>query len=72
MTDRAEYLQAWHEYWADIGNGVCSFDAICNMREKYGGVARKQAIPEINGIYNEKIEYLCSLIQASLENEMGE
>ena len=39
---------------------------------KYGGVARKQAIPEINGIYNEKIEYLRSLIQASLENEMGE
>lgn len=72
MTDRAEYLQAWHEYWADIGNGFCSFDAICNMREKYGGVARKQAIPEINGIYNEKIEYLCSLIQASFENEMGE
>ena len=72
MTDRAEYLQAWHEYWADIGNGFCSFDAICNMRVKYGGVARKQAIPEINGIYNEKIEYLCSLIQASFENEMGE
>ena len=38
------------------------FHAICNMRVKYGGVARKQAIPEINGIYNEKIEYLCSLI----------
>lgn len=72
MTDRAEYLQAWHEYWADIGNGFSSFDAICNMRVKYGGVARKQAIPEINGIYNEKIEYLCSLIQASFENEMGE
>ena len=35
-------------------------------------VASKQAIPEINGIYNEKIEYLCSLIQASFENEMGE
>ena len=72
MTDRAEYLQAWHEYRADIGNGLCSFYAICNMRVKYGGVARKQAILEINGIYNEKIEYLCSLIQASLENEMGE
>lgn len=25
MTDRAEYLQAWHEYRADIGNGLCSF-----------------------------------------------
>ena len=71
LTDRTEYLQAWHEYWADLANGLCSFDAICNMRANYGGVARKQAIPEINGIYNEKIEYMLSLIQESIENEIG-
>jgi hypothetical protein len=41
------------------------------MRANYGGVARKQAIPEINGIYNEKIEYMLSLIQESIENEIG-
>lgn len=70
MVDKAEYLQAWHEYWAEIGNGVPSFDAIWDMREKYGGVARKQAIPEINGIYNEKIEYMLNLIVQSIENEM--
>lgn len=70
MVDKAEYLQAWHEYWAEIGKGVPSFDAIWDMREKYGGVARKQAIPEINGIYNEKIEYMLNLIVQSIENEM--
>lgn len=40
------------------------------MRSKYGGVARKQAIPEINGIYNEQIEYMLSLIYQSIENEI--
>lgn len=71
LTDKAEYVQAWKEYWNDISNGICSFDAICNMRTKYGGVARKQAIPEINGIYNDKIEYMLSLIQKSIENEIA-
>lgn len=38
----------------------------------YGGVARKQAIPDINGIYNDKIEYMMGLIVQSIENEMGD
>ena len=42
------------------------------MRANYGGVARKQAIPEVNGIYNEKIEQMLSCIQKSIENEMEE
>ena len=70
LTDRNEYIQAWRDYWEDIANGYESFDAICNMRAKYGGVARKQAIPEVNGIYNEQIEYMLSLIQESVDNEI--
>ena len=70
MTDRSEYVQAWREYWEAIAEGWCSFDAISDMRLHYGGVARKQAIPEVNGIYNEKIEYMLSLIQKSIENEI--
>ena len=70
MVDKDEYLQAWHEYWSDIENGLSSFAAICNMRCNYGGVARKQAIPEFNGIYNSKIEYLNTLIVESLCNEI--
>ncbi len=70
LTDRATYLQAWHEYWDDIENGFSSVDAICKMRCRYGGVARKQAKPEINGIYITEIEYLNTLVQQSIENEL--
>ena len=71
IVNKEEYLTAWHEYWAEIDDGICSCDAIWDMRAKYGGVARKQAIPEINGIYNEKIEYFISLIAESVENEIS-
>lgn len=69
ITDREEYLQAWFEYWDDIASGLNSYDAIANMITDHGGVARKQPIPEINGIYNEKIEEMLSYIQQSIENE---
>jgi hypothetical protein len=69
IVDRDEYLQAWFEYWDDIASGLNSFDAIANMRTDHGGVARKQPIPEINGIYNEKIERMLSYIQQSIEDE---
>lgn len=69
MCDHAEYLEAWHNYWDDIDSGLDCYDAIDNMRADYGGVARKQPIPEINGIYNEKIDYMLTLIQQSIESE---
>lgn len=69
MSDHDEYAQAWSGYWENIRNKINNYDAIANMRAYYGGVARKQPIPEINGIYNEKIEYLLSLIQQSIESE---
>ena len=69
LCDHAEYVEAWHNYWDDIDSGLNCYDAIGNMRADYGGVARKQPIPEINGIYNEKIEYMLSLIQQSIESE---
>lgn len=69
LCDHAEYVEAWRNYWDDIESGLNCYDAIANMRTDHGGVARKQPIPEINGIYNEKIEYLLSLIQQSIESE---
>lgn len=69
FSDHAEYLEAWHNYWDDINTGLNTFDAIGNMRADFGGVARKQPIPEINGIYNDKIEYMLLLIQQSIESE---
>ena len=71
IVEREEYSRAWREYWKDKReNGYDSFTAIMIMRENYGGVARKQAIPEINGIYNDVLEEMLNYIQLSIENEM--
>ena len=69
ICDRSEYVQAWFEYWDDIESGLNCYDAIANMMTDHGGVARKQPIPEVNGIYNAKIEEMLSYIQQSIENE---
>lgn len=71
IVEKDEYSAAWREYWNDIRNGYSNFDAIYNMRCNYDGVARKQAIPEINGIYNKEVEFLCNLIQNDIERELG-
>lgn len=70
IAKREEYLQAWHEYWNDIDNGYTCPQAINKMRENYGGVARKQPQPEANGIFTEEIEYLNTLVQQSIEQEI--
>ena len=72
LCDHDEYVTAWRNYWDDLSTGLTSYDAIINMRADHGGVARKQPIPEINGIYNEKTEYMLSLIQNSIENDPGD
>ena len=69
ICDRSEYVQAWFEYWDDIESGLNCYDAIANMMTDHGGVARKQPIPEVNGIYNAKIEYKLSRIQQSIESD---
>ena len=70
ITDHDEYVSAWHDYWSDIDNGCKSYEAIMHMRSNYGGVARKQPIPRINGIYRAEIKYLCELIQENIETEI--
>lgn len=71
LVERAEYTQAWREYWDDIHNDLYSSEARWNMITKYGGMARKQAIPEINAVMNEKIEYMLSLIYQSMDEEIA-
>ena len=70
IVERSEYSQAWKEYWENKRNDMDYFTAIYEMIDKYGGVARKQAKPQINGVYNAEIEYMCSLIQESMEKEV--
>lgn len=70
IVEREEYSTAWREYWAKKESGWDSFSCIMAMRAKYGGVARKQAIPGINAFYLHDIDVLCSLIQESIEKEL--
>lgn len=70
IVERPIYSQAWKEYWTDFNNGLDYWDRISNMISNYGGIAHKQAIPEINGIYKDEIDYMLSLIQQSMENEL--
>lgn len=61
FTDKPTYCKAWREYWERVDGGMYRMDAIDLMRIEYGGVARKQAIPQFNGIYNEQIETISTL-----------
>ena len=69
IVERAEYLEAWHQYWADRETMDSGY-AIYRMRLNYGGVARKQPKPEYNGIYAQAIATLNSLVQQSIEQEI--
>ncbi|MBR5485724.1 MAG: hypothetical protein IKV41_04370 [Oscillospiraceae bacterium] len=70
IVDKGEYVQAWQDYWNDIEKGFSRFEAIDNMKLIYGGVARKQPKPELNGIFLPQIEYLKTLVQQSIEQEI--
>lgn len=70
ITDRDEYRSAWHDYWSYKDAGLSSSEARWNVICDYGGMPRKQPIPQINGIYLEEINYLCDLIQESFEKEI--
>jgi hypothetical protein len=71
IATRQEYSEAWKEYWEAKAAGANSMEAIGFMRFLHGGVARKQAIPQINGIFLEKLNRLNAAICQSIENELG-
>ena len=71
IATRQEYSEAWKQYWQDKANGADSMTAIWFMRFKHGGVARKQAMPQINGIFLEKLNRLNDAVCQSIENELG-
>ena len=72
IVEKKEYVSAWREYWKDIENGCTCREAIGNMIYCFGGVARKQEIPEINVFYNKEVDLFCELIQKDIENELEE
>ena len=71
IATRQEYSEAWKEYWEAKAAGANSMEAIGFMRFLHGGVARKQAIPQINGIFLEKLNRLNAAVCQSIENELG-
>jgi hypothetical protein len=70
IVEKEEYLKAWHEYFENKKAGASSKDAINIMFANYGGVARKQAIPQVNAFYLDKINRLIELIGASIEADI--
>ena len=71
IATHQEYSAAWAIYWGAVKEGLPTREAIWLMRCEYGGVARKQAIPQINGIFLEKLNKLNDAVCRSIENELG-
>ena len=69
---REEYSRAWREYWQAKEGGCSSREALSMMCYQYGGIARKQAIIDLNGIYmntfNAINDMVCQRIQAEIDN----
>lgn len=70
IAERKEYLSAWRQYWDDKESGLDSAQAIYMMKQTHGGVARKQPIPQFNGIYNDIRNTINDYIQESYEREI--
>lgn len=69
-TTQEEYRQAWSEYWQAKDNGHSPWEAIYQMCRKYGGVAKKQAIIMLNGIYGKELDALNDMVCNRME-QMG-
>jgi hypothetical protein len=72
ITDYQTYKKAWQEYWKNTASGIYSWEAISIMRQKYGGIARRQPIMKFNAFYIQEINTLNKLVCESIENEIQE
>ena len=71
ICDEEEYLEAWHEYWENKeANGGYSLGCIEMMKDKYGGVARKQAIPDFNALEAKMVNQFIDLVATDIEKYM--
>lgn len=63
IVDREEYLSAWREYWEIKAETGSPQIAAQNMKDRHGGMARKQCKAVINGIqlsaWNELNDLVC-------------
>lgn len=71
ICDEEEYKEAWREYWNSMEeNFHYSLGCILMMKDKYGGVAKKQAIPDTNALEAEKVNQLIELVVKDIEKYM--
>ena len=70
-TTKEEYSEAWKQYWQHKEEGFSAGEAMAVMCANYGGVARKQPIIEINGIYNDTISQINEMVCACIEVDVG-
>ena len=71
ICDEEEYLEAWHEFWSNMEeNFHYTFGCIGLMKDKYGGVARKQAIPDYNALEAEMVNQFIDLVATDIEKYM--
>lgn len=70
---KEEYSRAWAEYWMMKEQGYWPWQCIAVMRRNYGGIAKKQRIAEINGIYMNIVDNIndmvCQRIQKYLSKD---
>lgn len=72
ITTKETYCQAWREHWVLIfTEGLTTREAITIMCANYGGVARKQPIPEFNGIYTDKINEINDLVLETILSKLN-
>ena len=68
---KEEYCWAWRLYWEKREEGWDSEGAYAYMYSALGGVPRKQAVAEQNGIYLKQLNYLFDLVSNSIEKEVS-
>lgn len=71
QVKKEEYCWAWRLYWEKREEGWDSEGAYSCMYSAFGGVPRKQAVAEQNGIYLKQLNYLFDLVSNSIEKEVS-
>ncbi|MCR5369265.1 MAG: hypothetical protein K6E83_00970 [Clostridium sp.] len=70
-TDHQTYLEAWHDYWGKKEESGNYSLAAATVIIKYGGMPRRQAIPEPNALSSKELEELIALTNKSFEADYG-
>jgi len=71
MTDKETYKEAWALYWSINSESGRYDEAAAAVKQKYGGMPRKQAVPELNAFYSKELKELIDLTNKTFEEDYG-